>query len=115
MESIDTFSQHNLCYSDLPQNETILYGTLEELGFHSFVARTKLRKEINQKLKETTKNEPNKLPDPNNPAVMFAAHCEKAPDIPWTPAKMLKAHNCVQELPIINIRSNDGTRLTGAG
>ena len=40
-------SQYNLCYSDLPQNETLLYGTLEELGFHSFVARTKLRKEIN--------------------------------------------------------------------
>ena len=29
--------QHNLCYFDLPQNEILLYGTLEELGFHSVV------------------------------------------------------------------------------
>ena len=38
---------HNLCYSDLPESESLLYGTLEEFGFYSFIDRAKLRKEIN--------------------------------------------------------------------
>ena len=74
--------QHNLCVSDLPQNEILLHGTLKELGFLSLVVRAMLRNKINQKLQETINNKPNKLPDPNNPAATFGAHYEKASDSP---------------------------------
>ena len=39
--------KHNLCYSDLPESGSLLYGTLEEFWFYSFIDRANLRKEIN--------------------------------------------------------------------
>ena len=46
-------SRYNLRFSDLPQDETLLFGTLGELGFKSFIARSMPRKEIIKKLKES--------------------------------------------------------------
>ena len=40
--------QYNLTYLDLPQHEKLLFETLAELGFDSFIARTMLRKMITQ-------------------------------------------------------------------
>ena len=37
-------NQYNLSYLDLPQHEKLLFETLAELGFDSFIARTMLRK-----------------------------------------------------------------------
>ena len=41
-------SQYNLTYLDLPEDEKLLFETLAELGFGSFIARTMLRKMITQ-------------------------------------------------------------------
>ena len=40
-------SLHNLTFLDLPRDETLLYDTMGELGFDSFIARAMLRKMIN--------------------------------------------------------------------
>ena len=49
---IERLGEHKLQFTDLPEDEALLYGTLAELGFYSLLDRAKLRKEINQKRKD---------------------------------------------------------------
>ena len=102
--------QHNLSYVDLPLDKTLLFGTLGELGFQSFIARSMLRKEIKQRTKVSAKEDLRSPVDLNNPEVMtFACH-DSACDFPKAHAEKSNAHRS-PGVTTIKIPTNDATRL----
>ena len=90
---VDRLGQHNLRYLDLPENEALLYGTLEELGFHSLLDRAKLRKEINQKRVTADKRDSKFLTAPSNQFSAAIAHYEHDQDPFGEPPDALVLHD----------------------
>ena len=45
-----TLLREGLSYKDLPKTETLLFGTLEDLGFTNLLDRVKLNNMITEKL-----------------------------------------------------------------
>ena len=105
--------EYKLSYGDLPQDETLLSGTLGELGFQSFIARSMPRKEIEQSTKVSAKEDLRSPVDLNNPEVMtFACH-DSACDFPKTHATKSNAYRS-PGVTAITIHTNDAIRLSEA-
>ena len=108
---VDRLGQHNLLYLDLPENEALLYGTLEELGFHSILDRDKMRKEINQKRVIADKSDSKFLTAPINQTLAAIAHYAHDQVPSGEPSDMLVLHDDGQNIFTCDSSTNGGLRL----